>query len=178
MPLRPLYPSELAIAAKVFVTSVPFLRTYISPFIGLENRPFTTTVPPLVPMPRLPVPWVRKTHELPCAYVINIGADGFLHGMDQTPKSQRTLIHELTHVWQGANMLLNTGYMWESIMHQGYGWLTSTDPYAYELGRSSFFFYNVEAQAHIVEDWFANGMNDDDPRFPYIQTVRRFSLPI
>ncbi|WP_437827615.1 hypothetical protein [Sorangium sp. So ce1153] len=145
----------MAIATRVFKATLPYHKIFITPIIGLQSRPFTSTVPPLLDL-----------YILPIAYTVNIGWNGFRHGMDTVAPA--TLIHELTHVWQGAHRFIASQYMWESITHQAIGWLTSTDPYRYEPGHS-WSSYNVEQQASIVEDWFKQGERTDDPLYRYIR---------
>src|SRR5262249_25938295 len=79
-------------------------------------------------------------------------------GSDSGLMNGHTLIHELTHVWQGdydQNMLGE----WTVILKSGcsqLGHLTDTDlAYAYDYDPSKQWNeYNVEEQAHIVEDWY------------------------
>jgi hypothetical protein len=58
--------------------------------------------------------------------------------------------------------------MWESIAHQAIGWVTGINPYRYIPGQS-WSSYNVEQQAHIVEDWFKGGEREEDPLYRYIR---------
>lgn len=155
-PGRSLSTSELALAFRVFKGSLPYPKIVISPVIGLHSRPFTTTFPPLLP------------NFSPLAYIVNIGFSGFNRGMDVTDPG--TLIHELTHVWQGAHALDSSAFMWDSITHQGMELITKVDPYAYAPGKS-WFNYAAEQQAHIVEDWFNRGAieSDTDNLFRYVR---------
>jgi hypothetical protein len=152
---RPLFPAEMEIAFRVFKATLPYNKIFISPFLGFQDLPFTTTIPPLVAGP------------LASGYSINIGLDGFLHGMDATNRAA-TLVHELTHVWQGAHRFISSRYMWESIAHQAIDWVRGTDCYRYVPG-NTWSSYNVEQQASIVEDWFKGGESTTDPLFRYIQ---------
>ncbi|KYG00567.1 hypothetical protein BE21_07130 [Sorangium cellulosum] len=154
MPGRPLFPAEFELATRVFMATLPYPKIFITPLTGLQSRPFTSTVPPLV------------AGCVPLAYTINVGLNGFIHGMDTVQPA--TLVHELTHVWQGAHRLISSQYMWESIAHQAMGWIRGTDHYRYVPGQS-WSSYNVEQQASIVEDWFARGERTDDPLYRYIR---------
>lgn len=155
--LRPLYPSEAEIAFRVFKTSLCVGQIYVSPAVGLQSRPFTTTIPPFSPNP-----------GIAASYVINIGLNGFIRGMTSTVDQRATLVHELTHVWQGAHGLICSDFMYESVTHQVIGWIQGTDPYAYRPGLP-WDDYNVEQQAQIVEEWFKRGERTSDPLYPYIR---------
>ena len=154
MPGRPLFPAEQALAFRVFKATLPYGKIFISPLIGLSNQPFTTTIPPLI------------ADLGAIGYSINVGMNGFRRGMDTVDPA--TLIHELTHVWQGAHRLISSQFMWESIAHQAVGWIRGTDPYTYVPGKS-WSSYNVEQQASIVEDWFKGGESTSDPLYRYIR---------
>jgi hypothetical protein len=103
-------------------------------------------------------------------YFLHLGPAGYTSTAHMRPK----LIHELTHVWQGANHVFN-GYVVSSLIMQGYFLITTGDrnnAYKYsqsDLGRVSWHSFNVEQQAQIVEDWFKNGKKEEDPRFCYIR---------
>ncbi|MBC7910899.1 MAG: hypothetical protein H7Y30_10395, partial [Pyrinomonadaceae bacterium] len=90
-----------------------------------------------------------------------------------------TLIHELTHVWQGHHGWNTMAYMAQSVMAQGQAmWRTGNRNNAYPYDQSSYRNwneYNVEQQASIVEDWFnpnvkkgGGNQSVSDPRYPYI----------
>jgi hypothetical protein len=70
--------------------------------------------------------------------------------------SGATLIHELTHVWQGHNNAFPWGYVADSIAMQC---MLGGRSYAYVPG-DQWSSYHAEPQAQIVEDWYnahANG---------------------
>jgi hypothetical protein len=154
MPGRPLLPGELEIAFRVFKATLPYHKILVTPLVGLYTREFTSTIPPLV------------AGLLPISYTLNVGLQGFLHGMDKTKPA--TLIHELTHVWQGAHRLIASHFIWESIAHQAIDLITGTNCYRYVPGQS-WSSYNVEQQASIVEDWFKGGEREDDALYRYIR---------
>jgi hypothetical protein len=153
MPGRPLFPAELKIAWRVFMASLPYHKVLVTPFKGLESRPFTTPIPLFPPA------------TFAIAYQLHVGLDAFRRGLDET--SPRTLIHELTHVWQGAHSFFVTSFVLESLAHQGAGYLTGVNPYRYTPGQP-WKTYNVEQQAEIVEDWFVRGESTTDANYRYI----------
>jgi hypothetical protein len=76
-----------------------------------------------------------------------------------------TFIHEMTHVWQGQNHLIGPGYMLNSLFWQA----ISDDAYRYTVG-VPWGKYNVEQQAHLVEDWYAlDAKSTASLRYPYIR---------
>jgi hypothetical protein len=71
--------------------------------------------------------------------------------------SRRTLIHELTHVWQYQTK--GTAYISDSLLHQAVASVTSGDrnaayTYTVEPGKS-IHAYTAEQQAMIVEDYYS-----------------------
>jgi hypothetical protein len=79
-------------------------------------------------------------------------------GLEKSADSQALLIHELTHVWQSAHSVWPPASIFNSAWHQ----LTKgANAYSYSPGLE-WHAYNVEQQAHIVEDWFARGMQPGD----------------
>jgi hypothetical protein len=72
--------------------------------------------------------------------------------------------------------MLRFSYMIESVFSQFFEGLVCHGEFAaayrYELGKN-WGEYNVEQQAHIVEDWYDKGMKSDDPRYSYIQDFVR-----
>jgi hypothetical protein len=78
------------------------------------------------------------------------------------------LIHEMTHVWQyyhGYSVELRS--LWANRWGAGYNYTVGE-----EWGD-----YNVEQQAHLVEDWFMGGQSVSDPRFDYIDKIIRPGIP-
>lgn len=79
------------------------------------------------------------------------------------------LVHEMTHVWQGYNGPSSAAYVRRSVMAQ----LNPTrDAYDYEeQTHTEWGQWNPEAQARLVEDWYANGQirdKDKDYRWYYV----------
>ena len=91
-----------------------------------------------------------------------------------------TLIHELTHVWQGEHWRHTGDYVVDAAAHLV--GVPLRNPYAYRLGLRWEQYY-AEQQATIVEDWFAvpgtsdstgDSASTDSPRFPFIRdNIRR-----
>lgn len=141
-------------ARRVFMASLQTSRVEISDGLGLGDRPWTSC-------------GIWK-------YTIHLGPDGYKNAV--APKWAPTLIHELTHVWQGQNGVLGFGFMLKSVGCQCRAFVTKLDTaaaYKYELGKE-WDDYNVEQQASIVEDWYCNGLKDTDPRYRYVRdNIRR-----
>jgi hypothetical protein len=146
MSLRYLTNSEIALAKPVFRDSLPWNRITISPKLGFRDRPYT---------------WGRTLNVGPYMY----------KGLDTATKGPPTFIHELTHVWQYQHRSYSGSYIFDSAAAQA---LHGDDAYQYEPGKP-WDSYNAEQQAHIVQDWYVLGLNDDpnDPLFPYIRDVIR-----
>jgi hypothetical protein len=136
-------------ARRVFMGSLQTSRVEISDSIGFGNRPWTSVGI-----------WT---------YTLNLGPEGYKDAA--APNWAPTLIHELTHVWQGQNGTLGFGYMLKSVGCQCRAFVTKGDTsaaYQYEVGKD-WDDYNVEQQASIVEDWYRNGLKDTDSRYRYIR---------
>lgn len=111
------------------------------------------------------------------SFTINIGPD-FYDDLTATADAQdddasATLIHEMTHVWQGTNSTLAGSFMPKSLVNQArYG----DDAYNYRP-LTDWKSYNPEQQAQLVEDWYYKGrgnQSESDERYPYIRDfVRR-----
>ena len=92
---------------------------------------------------------------------------------DQEHDASATMIHEMTHVWQGTNATLSASFMAKSVVNQlRYG----SDAYDYRP-LADWKSYNPEQQAKLVEDWYYKGLGDQsegDERFRYVRDfVRR-----
>jgi hypothetical protein len=150
---------EKTMASFVFGTTIPYDKVHISGGSGAGGRPFT-------------VPDVSK----PGHFIIYLGSQWFWRqimnkekvlSVEQSPTYKATLIHELSHVWQGHNSRFAWGYTLNSVWwqaHKGGGAYRYTD-WKWKNWKD----YNVEQQAQIVEDWFHNGASDTDPRYRYIR---------
>ena len=146
---RQILDSEYFQADKVFHgTLPPKINIIISDGLGAGQRPYT--------VPRPLTPW---------KYVIYIGPQAFPRA--DVPPFDHTLIHELTHVWQGFHGRSRWGYVCNSVINQA---IYGTGAYDYQPG-DAWGHYNAEQQAELVEDWYRMGMrkSDDDPRWHYIR---------
>src|SRR5215470_17914601 len=151
--VRPLTEPETALARSVFLDTLPYRIVFIANDLGIGGRP-----------------WTESTLG---GYQIHFGNLGY---RDATASIvwpgfgpiNAVFIHELTHVWQGSHSSFHEGYMIRSGLSQAWAWLTNSDAYNYTAG-SNWSDYNVEQQAHIVEDWFKNGKKETDPLFRYIR---------
>ena len=79
-----------------------------------------------------------------------------------------TFIHELMHIWQGDNSLIDLAYLFDALVTHAPELAWGTDFYKYNIGypwRAD----NMEQPAQIVEDWHINSMKSTDPRFEYIR---------
>ena len=162
MASRPLKNSEIEFARQVFEDHVPYDRVYLSSRFFPFNEKTGTTVTAASLASFVPLRSLRS-------YTIFVGPRVYDEGADG-PSFRDTFIHELTHVWQGYHGLLGWAYMAQSLLSQGRAILTQGDrnkAYDYKPGRA-WDDYNVEQQALIVQDWFLNGMREDDERFAYI----------
>ena len=162
MPTRLLRESEVAFARQVFEEHLPYDRVYLSDRFFPFNEKTETAVTAASLATFIPSRSLRS-------YTIFVGPEVYGEGADG-PRFRDTFVHELTHVWQGYHGLLGWAYMAQSMLSQGYAVLTRGDrnkAYDYEPG-AAWDDYNVEQQALIVQDWYLNGMREDDERFIYI----------
>jgi hypothetical protein len=160
---RLLKPAEIAFAATVFGNKIPYARVYISDidlggavtlgdqFVFVRDGKFQTE-------DRYCICW-------PAAYTSALSS----------PAIAGTLIHELTHVWQGAHGVYPAVYMGQSVIAQldhgirdiirrrewrGWGVHRST-AYKFDPGEigKNWSQFNVEQQASIVQSWFMKDAN-------------------
>src|SRR5207253_2553195 len=94
--------------------------------------------------------------------------------------SRRTLIHELTHVWQYQTK--GTAYLSDSLLHQAAATIATGDrnaAYAYtiEAGKS-FHPYTAEQQAMIVEDYYSQSALRTNPEYVRMIGQVRVARPI
>jgi hypothetical protein len=162
LPRRDLNPREKKIAEQVFRDTLPFWRISVGPGLG-QGRAYTLPDPGSI---------ILTLGVLPL-YVLQVGPEGYLHGMED-PRRAPTLVHELTHVWQGVNA---SGFVFDSLCSR-YLIMGDSEAYVYVPG-APWEMYNVEQQASIVEDWYEKGAAEDGSSdlFPYIRDVIRI-LPL
>ena len=141
--VRHLATHEIRIARSVFEEQIPYERVHISDGYGQDHRPYT-----------IPVPWT-----FPRRYCIMAG-DGYF-GMSTVKEDKSTLIHELTHVWQGQHDKVAYTYVVESLRAQR---RLGDQAYAYDkTNYKDWDSYNVEQQAQIVEDWYGVASSTQRP---------------
>lgn len=160
MASRLLKQSEMDLARQVFEDQLPYNKVHLASYYLPGNRGVPVTLASVSSL--IPVRSMRN-------YTIYFGPEVFDGGADQ-PRFADTLIHELTHVWQGYHGGLGWEYMVESMIAQGHAVITQGDrnrAYDYEPG-AAWRSYNVEQQARLVQDWFRRGMKTDDERYIYI----------
>lgn len=167
----------------VFRNTIPYNRTLIADFYLPGNQGVAVTVAGN-PMPNLiaALPGFRRL----TVFVIFWGPEVYRRGADNMFPD--TLVHELTHVWQGHNHVFYQQYMVESLIVQGVAVMTHGDrdvAYRYD-GRpwGEWNSYNVEQQANIVGEWYSSNagtgggnQSTSDPRYFYIQNNIRASAP-
>jgi hypothetical protein len=163
--VRPLAEKEKFLARQVFRRNLPYDRILISDGLGYDDRQFTVPT-------SLPATFLFNVDSDDYDWVLHVG-DGY-YGMSYAAEDKATLIHELTHVWQGEH----SSYSWNMVVRAG---LAQAD-----LGEKAYEYdhryyrrwteYNYEQQASIVEDWFKDGMVEDpekDLRSYYIKRYIR-----
>jgi hypothetical protein len=173
--VRPLASGEKQVALPVFRASIPYDQVLISDGAGGGDRPFTLPT-------RVPTTIFFNVDSDLGKYVIHAG-DGY-YGMSKLQEDKNTLVHELTHVWQGEHW--SSPYWVNSLGMQGawglagvlddvagYDHDDSLDAYSYDkVDLWDWDDYHAEQQAQIVEDWFKGNMKknaDEDFRFYYVQ---------
>lgn len=129
----------------MFGDTIQYEYVFIADDLGLGNRPWTE-----------PSMMFFILHLGPEAYA---NSDGY----------KALLVHELTHVWQGQNGIFTSAYVANSAWHQAF---SGSAAYKYKPGKN-WSEYNVEQQAHIVEDWYVGGMSTGSPLYRYIRDIIR-----
>ncbi len=160
MASRLLKKSEIEFARQVFEDQLPYGKIHLASYYLPGNDGVPVTLASVSSI--IPVSTLRN-------YIIYFGPEVFNDGADRAGVGD-TFIHELTHVWQGFHSSLGWEYMVNSMIAQGHAILTQGDrnhAYDYKPGKV-WKEYNVEQQALLVQDWFKNGMKEDDERFTYI----------
>ncbi len=101
-------------------------------------------------------------------FILHLGPLGFASTVE--PSRRATLIHELCHVWQGTHHVFTWSYVAGSGIAQGLAKITQgTTSAAYNYTPGDLWGeYNSEQQAHIVEDWYTDGLRTDSPLYRYI----------
>jgi Putative peptidoglycan binding domain len=188
MEYRKLTQAEQMIAESVFKTSVAYNSVFIADyFLPGNNVPVTVQHPITKALPIIGTPIITGFY-----FVIYWGLDVYRQGADTLFDGNgdcfsNTLIHELTHVWQGQHGM-PFGYMVESMLAQGKAIAQHWDRgEAYNYDKTNYKNwrdYNVEQQGNIVGDWFhpnisivEGKLSVTDLRYPYIEKVVRAGNP-
>lgn len=143
--IRRLLPPEEDFVKEVFGDTLDFNKIRLTNLVGLGGRPFT-------------IPTVDD-HVL-----VNIGVSNDMFdaptttGIPNTKKATagQLLIHELTHAWQIQHPFLEDGYV-PGWLCEGIGEQVIEGSAAYYYGPAGppWRHFGVEAQAHMVDEWFA-----------------------
>ncbi|MBV9210826.1 MAG: peptidoglycan-binding protein [Acidobacteria bacterium] len=157
---RLLKPDELKLAALVFDKQLPYTHTFIANrFMPFNNVPVT----------------VATINQLTYQVDFIIFWGEIIYNGSAAASEPETLIHELTHVWQGHHDKVALSYMVESMIAQGKAiWNHGNRNKAYTYDKTNYHNwseYNVEQQASLVGDWFDardGNQSKTDPRYPYI----------
>lgn len=172
---RNLTSSEINIASLVFQKSIDFTYVFIADtFLPFNNVAVTIMHDDQRSVMGIPI-------HIRYWFAIYWGERVYKMGADKV--APNTLVHELTHVWQGQHGLPFM-YMVQSMIAQGKAIVQHWDrnqAYNYEHSNyKKWRDYNVEQQGNIVEDWY--DQNDgkqsvNDLRYTYIDKVIRAGKP-
>ena len=162
---RLLTDAEKDLARQVFEETLPYGAIYLSNGLGLGRRAYT-----------IPHPLHLGS------YVIHIGEETFPDATNSSimvlgQTADAVFIHELTHVWQGANRRTALDYIFDSVYHQVREGSHAYDLNQDEVGKKSWGEFNAEQQAMIVENWYVAGMSEIDEAFVYIKDNIRARNP-
>jgi Putative peptidoglycan binding domain len=183
MEYRYLKQGEKVIGESVFKTSVAYDSVLIADYFLPGNTvPVTVQHPITTRMPITGIPIITGYY-----FVIYWGSIVYLNGADASDSRKKTLIHELTHVWQGQHGM-PFAYMVKSMLAQGKAIAQHWDrneAYTYDkTNYKNWRDYNVEQQGNLVSDWFHPDLNTNngkqsviDLRYPYIEKVIRAGKP-
>jgi hypothetical protein len=155
---RAMLPPEIALAQKVFGSTLPYDNIQLTNFSGLGGRAFTA-------------PGVDgKTYcNLGLAFNNPLGPGGSAYR-----NNGELLIHELTHAWQIAHNSFIPGFVCSAIVNQT-NYVMGDDVYAYGSSGPPWSSFNLEQQAQIVNQWFAGDGNQSgkpmDPNGYYARYI-------
>jgi hypothetical protein len=179
--MRPLRPNEMAVARDVFQGTLPNLNDIlINPLSGKDGRAFTVpgtflmalsgSLGFLIPGVGLTLLAAEALGKLYSKYIIFGGKKMYADALSSywgTDQPGEVFVHELTHVWQGHNAVFPWAYVVSSIKDQ-----CTMGQHAYDYdatGMPPFSSFHIEAQAHVVQDWYASGASPYNKLFPYIR---------
>jgi Putative peptidoglycan binding domain len=163
MNIRKLRQDEIQEARKVFHNSINYEEVYISPYTD-DSVAFRGGAMTWVYQDKTSNRWFYVIWWSPRVYTEGAIAE----------QENRTLIHELTHVWQGQHGSYPTKYWYGAAKSQGFEGLkdivekkgfTSWNEhrgraYAYgmnNIGVNNWNDFNYEQQGSIVEHWYTSG---------------------
>ena len=154
---RLLTDAEKDLARQVFEETLPYGAIYLSNGLGLGRRAYT-----------IPHPLHLGS------YVIHIGEETFPDATNSAiivlgQTADAVFIHELTHVWQGANRRHAFDYIFDSVYNQARFGAHAYDLNQADVGKKKWSDFNAEQQAMIVENWYVGGMSRSDDAFTYIK---------
>jgi hypothetical protein len=179
---------ERDIVTNTFWNSVPPDKIIITSIPGKDGRAYTLpgslviALAPIVPVLGEVVALSGLLMHLQDKYLINVGSMYSDHSL--YPSSYDTnryeapgslLIHESTHVWQGYNSAFSWWYVFNSLYNQ-----YKCGDHAYDVDEGNlknWDTYNVEQQAHLIEDWFSRGSKPTDVCYPYVRDNIRPGKP-
>ena len=162
---RLLTDAEKDLARQVFEEALPYEAIYLSNGLGLGQRAYT-----------IPHPLHLGS------YLIHIGDATFPDATDSSiivlgQTADAVFIHELTHVWQGANRRHAFDYVLDSVYNQLRFGSHAYDLNRDDVGNRGWGEFNAEQQAMIVENWYVAGMSENDDAFTYIKDNIRARKP-
>ena len=168
---------EWNICQKVYGDTLPFrYRILITNALGAQGRPFTI---PTSIFPAGAATFLGGAVGFAAGvigsvgnvgYLVNVGAEGE-KSMSTRGETERLLVHEMCHVWQGYNSVFALSYVMDSAISQ----CSLPDAYAVSPNpQLPWENYNAEQQAKIVDQWYiTDHMSDTSPRFKYIKYYLR-----
>lgn len=146
---------------------------------GLINKVFkNTSLPPLSQIKITngeSLTGTAITIPLDDNYFLNLGKR--LYYSDVSHMDPRTLVHEMTHVWQYFHGTLSRSHGLIAHAHRAaagkLGYPGTDYLYEYDILTDSWDDMGFEGQAQLVEEWFADGMGDEDKdkRFCFVKKV-------
>ncbi|MDH7459831.1 hypothetical protein QEG73_01035 [Chitinophagaceae bacterium 26-R-25] len=160
---RELSPQESAFAARIFGGSLPPANQIVlTNLSGLGGRAFT----------------IPGADEKIYVNLGNAFYEPLQYHSDSYPTHGQVLIHELVHVWQIKHNTFLPGTVCASIVNQANN-IVGQSVYVYGPPGPAWGNFNLEAQAAIVDQWFAGTktvvvpnrtpMDGNDPYFGYIR---------
>ena len=142
---RHLEEDEKAFADTVFRNKLPYGRVMLTNLLGIGNRPFATPGPGGV-------------------ILVNVG-EGYADPVRYTGRGRtgtageyapgQLLIHELVHAWQIANESFTPEYYCRAVSAAGGTVGGDMSTYVYGSADRSWGSFSTEAQAKLVDEWFA-----------------------